>query len=87
MLLRLPTLRYAGVNALLLQNNKLQAFIQFPAYNLAGAVSLFYSVSQQTLQVFLRLLNMAHMRPVLMPFLPFNPINVTVVQKKRRGVV
>ena len=87
MLLRLPTLRYAGVNALLLQNNKLQAFIQLPAYNLAGAVSLFYSVSQQTWQVSLRLLNMARLRPVLPPFMPFNPFSITEVKKKRRGVV
>ena len=41
MLLSLPILHHARVNALLLQRNKQALFINLSAYNLAGTVKLF----------------------------------------------
>ena len=41
MLLSLPILHLARVNPLLLKHNKPAAFIQLPAFDLAGGVKLF----------------------------------------------
>ena len=42
MLLSLPKLQYAGVNALLLPCSKLPLFIQNPVYKITRAVKLFF---------------------------------------------